>query len=1129
MSRIIGATRSPSSPAVNEPGTGAATQPAASTVPADAGKPAGSSHGIFGKLKKFGAQAGKSTSKALGKSNDLLGLGGYTILGSIADGGALKRTFDEPTHATTEIGTRMNEAGMAPLTLDMIATGVGVVQKGLDVHQRSREVKATAQADGGHGAGSLDNEEARRGLSQAKSTLIRNAPIAIRDVPLSSVSEAGRIVSIRDPHASLYGAAHGQLNGDGGMAIGNGALAVAAGVLTKQHVDRGVERNLALTASLRHPASQRGEVDSTGAAALDALDDAADSGALKPNVYAAVRGRSVGDIAAFMQKFDALPDERKTQLNKMLHFPGAKNLLNVFNYRRTTSLNTASMRAAARDNIVDRFIAEPDGGDLDALFDALRQVKAESRGSRIAGAQADLASFVPDDPAAAAGFEALNHNVRAAVSRLSAADQRTFATKYAQLGDAERTRFHDAMHFTSLRPWRDNSTLATTKYPRADVRQALVEHFVEHGDVQRLGELKARYATKTVPLKTGGTPAQAPAAQAILKHHIEAAQHANLAALGEENRHAKILMTYGGANVAAGVAELAVNPLGLASAGELSAARAVTGPIYFGYVWHRVIVGALTQRNAQPIGPALREESLRHALPQLKEALTPTGAPTQHFADADVRSAFLKQQLKLNDADIVQLGTLESQGDHAGARAFLVGRNPENLALLALHKVAHAFVADTAAGKTTANSSAIGLVIGEMTTTDHPPLATLDIASTPEAAFAALKDHFLGDAADPSKYVGIANDPRAGLRFAARQPSSERSAEQLATQFSTENPLYAVRLFAADLRSGGDAGTEAKNMLRDLRFTEHEIDDLGKMSPQAATAFLEDHLFSENARRRFSAITLDKSGKRAAAAVVDSTPIPSGSDAEPLSWRSSLEARGVKVIDNQGSPGLDSMLTSLYQSLNGNSQAGPHAMHRAIADARRAIRTSLVQQSPAGTPARGLSSLDMQDPAQLWSVLWIASRTFGRPDAAIKVAYTGEAAARQFGATQPAGDAPDAVVCYDTKSKRSFVLNGGGQPAPAEDHTTAPAISPSPAKLRRTPLPLRTEGPQRGFKPSLAAIAEKTPPRAPDEWTPARQSSWSTVSTWSTESSSTSSSPLLNWSSDSESERDIDLEKKKEE
>lgn len=872
---------------------------------------------------------------------------------------------------------------------------------------------------------------------------------------------------------------------------------LSAGALTSRKVDRGVDRNRDLVNVVRNPASLRGTPDGDQNAAIDRLDAAASSmRAIGANAFAALRARDPADIATFMDRFDKLSPEQKTELQRLLHFGGGGQVANVFNYRRTTSLNTARLRNSVRNDGIDEFIKsadDPSATSNDALLARLKAVRAESLGSRGKTELAPLADYIPgDDREARQRLDELDRNVKAAVSRLIPAEQKKFVTRYVESSDEDRSQLRDIMHFDSLRFWKSDSTLATTKYPRAEIRETLASRFADGTSLARLAELKPRLSTKAIPVKTSGTEAKGRPEHRVLKRHIEAFQHANLAALGEEKRYAKMLMTYGAANMVGSAVELGLNPAYLASAGQLSATRAFLGPANLMFLGHRGVVGAINAENARPMGPAIRDEALKLALPQLDSLLNAKSSPTAHFKTQQEKRTFLDKTLGLSQGDIREFESLEKQGDHAGARKFLSEKSPENNVLLALHKLAQQCkAADGSADK----QAALQLVEAEAAARSGSGLG--DIRNkTDDEAFNALRHHFLGNPNDGQAYVGVAHDPERGLNYMARKigeghrfsaafdvggtegMSESDIKDKLTRRLAENNPAYAVKLFTSHLHGTGANRTEARNMLRDIRFTERDLADLDKMSRKDAASYLEGHLFGENLRRRFSDIPIDKSGRAAADTVVRTTTLPLGTEDEPLTWRRELENSGLKVIDNQASPGIDSMLTALYQSFAGNSAPSPHDMNHRIMEARQAtLRKLTTSEGGQDNGGAGTVAVDMENPRHLNAIIHAATRHFGKAGAAVTIARTGGAQTMAIGANGTGG-APAAVLCYDTRTQRSFALTGTSKPS-------MPASTVPPSSFNHG-TGMESYEPQ----PPLPTILEKTEEAAvPDAALPAQPAS----------------------------------------
>ncbi|MFM0646986.1 hypothetical protein PQR14_21895 [Paraburkholderia bryophila] len=998
----------------------------------------------LGKLKAKLSKTTKKTGQGIAAIESPLGTtasGGYLGWGvnnAASSGGGLASAAGHASDGTKTLAEVAGSLGAVPQALDIVATTVSTANKAFKVANSANKVKTTEK-------GTLDGDEARRVLAQDKGNLQRAAPGAFRDVGLGALNMTSRMESVTHPGTSLYGKAPGPVYADGALAIASGAMYTAAGALQSRAVDRKVQRTHAFSTALDHPASAREDATSPG---LQALDDLHARGRIDPNVYSILRQRSDAEVTKFTQNFASVGGGGQTRLNQMLHFPGERIKLNVLNFNRKTNLNTASTRRAIREDVIDTFIAaDVRPGRTDSLFTHLATIREESRGKR---AGPDLGKLDPHFAAHGVQKSEFDKNALTAIAR--SGDPDAFLERYKGLSETDRSRVRDTLHFGSWRFWKSDATLPTTKYQRGDIRQALAKHFIGGATIERMQELKTRYNAKVVPLKPSGTTPQTVAPPEMLKQHLSAYQALNLDNLKEEKRHAKVQVAYGAVNMAAGVAELAVNPVAAATAGQVSASRAVLSPVYLIYAGRRGIVSYITQKNARPIDAKMREEALMRALPRVRERIESGAGSTQRLQHRDM---FLRNELKLGDADIKKLDGLERSGNHAGAREFLASKNPENNVLVALR-----VLADERGGVASHfhRNQARQMIDAEAQTHNSDALRAIDDDSNPDESFAALKTHFLDEAAyDPAAGIGTLSEQLSaghapgdlGFDKAGYQGKTPAAvAEHLKTRFAQDNPPFAVRQFVAGWREGGEGAVAARNMLRDFRFTEKDIAGLQGMSRKDACKWLEGHLFGENVRRRFSTVTLDQAGRNRAADAVERVQLQPSDAAEPLQWRNHFEEAGVDVIDNPGTPGLDSMLYALHQNFSGKSDASSSEMNRQVMKARaqviQTLRQSQSQGAGAGTaPGASASPLLPIDVAQHADVIaQVAAQVYGKPGAAVKlVDATGAQPHQRVGGNGNAAAPVAAVLCYDSQSKRTFTLHGG-KPAPT------PAVSPPASGFR---------------------------------------------------------------------------------
>ncbi|MGF6768175.1 hypothetical protein P3T18_000645 [Paraburkholderia sp. GAS199] len=978
----------------------------------------------LGKLKAKLSGAKKQTAAGVAKHEGNLGAAasagyiGWGVDNAVAAGGGLAGAFHHTTHATTTVAQATGAIGAVPQGLDIVSTAVGTAHKAFKLSNSAEKARTTEK-------GTLEGDEARRTLAQDKGNLARAMPGAVRDVGLGTLNMTSRMDAVVHPGKSLYGSAPGPVKADGSLAIGAGAMYLATGVLQNRSVDRKVKRTHAFSDALSHPASAREDIASPAMQHLDAWHA---EGAIDANVYSILRQRSDADITTFTQRFAALGHDGQKRLNKTLHFSGEQVKLNVLNFNRKTNLNTASTRRAIREDVIDAFIAADDShfqpGHTDTLFTQLNAVRQEPRGKRIGP---DLSTL--DAHFARHGLQKSEFDRNALAAIAGSGNPDAFLTRYKSLSVEDRARVRDTLHFGSWRFWKSDATLPTTRYQRGDIRQALARHFVDGATIERLQTLKHRYNAKVVPLKASGTTPQTAAPPDMLKHHLAAYQSLNLDSLKEEKRHAKVLMTYGATNIAAGVAELAVNPISGATGGQLSASRAALSPVYLIYAGRRGLVSYITQKNARPIDANMHEEALLRAMPRVRERIGSGAASTQRLQH---RETFLRTELKLSDGDIKKLDALERAGNHSGAREFLTAKNPENNVLVALRVLAEE---RGGVGSDFHRDQARRMIDDEAQTHDSDALRAIGDGTNPDESWAALKTHFLDEAAyHPATGIetfagqlaaGTAHGDPGFEKNAYRGQEPDGIAHELQTRFAQDNPPFAIRQFVAGWRDSDAGAVEARNMLRDFRFTENDISGLEQMSRKDACKWLEGHLFGENVRRRFSTVKLDQAGRNHAAAVADRVHPERADVAEPLTWRRHFEEAGTEVIDNPGTPGLDSMLYALHQNFSGKSDSASSAMNREVMAARTQVIQALRDRHIAAHgEAPPLLPVDVEQHAQ--TIVDVAARVYGKPGAAVKlVDATGEQAARRIGGGVSATTPFAAVICYDSQSRRTFTLHGG--------------------------------------------------------------------------------------------------------
>ncbi len=918
-------------------------------------------------------------------------------------------TFHGVDPATQAVSSAANGVGMLPQTLDIVSTGVGYANNMLKVSQTHADAKQAQP-------GTLVGNDALSAHAQAKEALAEATPGAIRDVGLGAAGLAGRIHSAADHGKSLYGS--GALTADGALGLAGGGAYIGAGALQNRGVNQSVDRMQALRSAVTRPPSARQDVGSAATRQLDALFG---SDKLDANVYSILRTRSEPEIARFLEHHATLGLAGQQKLRQVLHFPGERNMMQVLNLGRTSNINTASMRRGAREAVIDAFIGmEVRPGRTEAVMDQLKTARAEALGRPMAPAVAAVETQMR-----AAGIDTAEFAPGSLRAIAASGDAAGFIQHYQALPAEDRTKLHAALHFGSWRFWKADATLPTTRPQRADIRAALVSQFAKGASVDRLAALKLRYNEKVLPLQTGRTHAR-PAVPDTLRAHILAHQDLKLDSLKEEKRHAKIQMGYGTAIGALTIAELAVNPV--AGAG-ISASRAVMSPVYLAYAGRRDVVAEINARKARPIDASMREEALLRAMPTIHARIAEGHADPARLADP---AKFMKDTLALSPAQIGKLDALQRSGDTAAAQALLKDHVPDANARIALRVLAEQSTG--ASGNAAQQAAARAFLQDEARASGNPQLAQVAADATADQVYAQLNRHFLeGAALNPKASLPAlaqrlsvggntaALDAQLGFDTRAYQGQApERIAEQLATRFAQDNPVYATRLFAAQLAGLDDTASPAaaRNTLRDFRFSETEIQELAAKPPAEAADWLNSHLFGENLRRRFSNAVLDPRGVAAATRLAERMPEHAANAREPLTWRLGLEQAGAHVIDNAGSPGLDSMLHALHQQLSGSTAPSPSAGSRKVMEARRRVLAEVT----AGQADRHVDVTRDAD-----TIVRIAAATFGKPGATAKIVKASGGGHPTIAGGDGIADASRiaAVLVHDQQTGRSFVLHGG--------------------------------------------------------------------------------------------------------
>ncbi|WP_186192142.1 hypothetical protein [Burkholderia gladioli] len=941
-------------------------------------------------------------------------------------------TFHGANPATQAVSSAANGVGMLPQTLDIVSTGVGYANKTLKVGQTHADAKQARP-------GTLAGNDAPSAHAQAKEALAKATPGAIRDVGLGAAGLAGRIHSAADHGKSLYGG--GALTADGALVLAGGAAYISAGALQNRGVNQSVDRMQALRSAVTRPPSARQDVGSAATRQLDALFA---SDKLDANVYSILRTRSEPEIARFLEHHATLGLAGQQKLRQVLHFPGERNMMQVLNLGRTSNINTASMRRSAREAVIDAFIGmEVRPGRTEPVMDQLKTARAEALGRPMAPAVAAVETQMR-----AAGIDTAHFAPGSLRAIAASGDAAGFIQHYQALPAEDRTKLHAALHFGSWRFWKADATLPTTRPQRADIRAALVSQFAKGASVDRLAALKLRYNEKVLPLQTGRTHAR-PAVPDTLRAHILAHQDLKLDSLKEEKRHAKIQMGYGTAIGALTIAELAVNP---AAGAGISASRAVMSPVHLAYAGRRGVVAEINARKARPIDGSMREEALLRAMPTIHARIAEGQAAPARLADP---AKFMKDTLALSPAQIGKLDALQRSGDTAAAQALLKDHAPDVNARIALRVLAEQSTG--ASGNAAQQAAARAFLQDEARASGDPQLAQVAADATADQVYAQLNRHFLeGAALNPKASLPAlaqrlsaggntaALDAQLGFDTRAYQGQApERIAEQLATLFAQDNPVYATRLFAAQLAGldGTASPADARNTLRDFRFSETEIQELAAKPPAEAADWLNSHLFGENLRRRFSNAVLDPRGVAAATRLAERMPQHAANAREPLTWRLGLEQAGAHVIDNAGSPGLDSMLHALHQQLSGSTAPSPGASSRKVMEARRRVLAEVT----AGQVDRHVDVTRDAD-----TIVRIAAATFGKPGATAKIVKASGGGHPTIAGGDGIADASRiaAVLVHDQQTGRSFVLHGGD--AAKLDATHQPADRQPPGTSSST-------------------------------------------------------------------------------
>jgi hypothetical protein len=929
-----------------------------------------------------------------------------------------------------ELSAAIN-AGVLPLALvDVLTTFLSNVTAVANYRAKTTAFKdaQTKKRDGGMGA--FEYVKASGEVREARGDAWRAIFPCARDVVGGLAGGASRIDTLATG-ASLWGT-------NAGVApdCTFGALScvtyVAAGALQSQKVDRAVDRAMRVNEAAHRAASGPQTVAPADLIWLHCLDSEFGQGKISPNVYETLRARPPQDVQRFLMNWWKLSPQKQKRLAKLLHFSGAQKGVTAFNMTRTTNLNTASVRRAARDAVIDAFVSEtvPDAWkaeDGDHLcpkaaqfFDKLKVARKEALGAQVAPGVAELKDRLAsvtrtnaEERGANVVADELGENVLRAIER--SGHREKFVARYATLDKSERAELREIFHFGSWRFWKKDASLPTTKYQRADIRAKLAQRFAEGTSLHRLRKLKVRYNQKVVPLRTARTHSGREVDDTMI-HFVLAAQDTKLDALKEEKRDAKIKLAYGLANGAAAVAEGVVNPGAVTG---VSATRAILSAPYLVYAARRGLGNFINRRNAVPLTGAVREEAVLRLLPEVRKQISADMGQKKFIRAITSPHAFLRAEVGLSEKQIDKAIELERAGKMDALRAYLVRKNPHANVLIALRQMAekpHDGNADERFKELKAQ--------------------TLDIAVREPSALIeqSVRDSF-------------PIDPR--LIRDGQVADAVAKHKRLLAQ---DNPVLATRLFVDDLLSTDRRiAAGARNVLREFRFGEMEIRGLtrlGQREPEKVSAVLQDHLLGEGLRRRFSVRKLSKKARSRAAHVVPHVRIPKAHPVETLMWRHAFEEKGVDVIDNAGKPGLDSMLYALQQHFEGKTDCSSSKMRRRMAE----VRNKVMAAFPPGY------DLDGHLADNLGTIVEVASRAFGKPNAAVIVSETYPMQGRAVHEFGPKLATPAAVLCYDNQTNRTFVLDGVDEPpaspAPQQPEVRRPEVPPRPYVAQRAEAPL---------------------------------------------------------------------------
>lgn len=985
------------------------------------------------------------------------GWGKLNALGFLTTELTFDPKYPSPVLATTGVPAATN-ALLEPIglldtanTLMSTLNAVWTSKEKSDTHKKAKKERWN---DGMAEFAYVNASGARR---EAKSNAKRTVPGFARDVLGGLVGAASRMKTLIGGD-SLFGANAGNASD---YAFGGTSCVtyLVAGLAQSEKIDNAAGRVYGVNRAAHNAINAAQGVSegrntrgvSSNKQTIE-LDQMYERHEISANVYGIVRARPQGDIDSFVQNWSNLDVQGKERLAKLMHFSGAYHGRRVFDLSRTTNLNTPAVRRAAREVVLDVFVKtkikpEWKSGDDGTLHESVADLLDDAK---VARKEAIGAKLAPNIVYVKNNLERrnikLDENVVRAIARSNCAEK--FLDAYENLVEQDRYEGtnHEAelqkiLHFDSWRFWRRDATLPTTKYQRADIRQALVKRFADGASLKELKTLKVRYNQKVVPLRTARTHA-GPAVDDVMVEHILAAQDAKLDALKEEKRDAKVKVIYGLGNGLAAVAESAVNP---AAATGVSATRAILSAPYLFYAARRGLGSLLGQKNAVPVAAGLREDALLSLLPEAQDAIEQysnhkAGSPG-FIGGLKDHVYFLNKEFNLTAEEIKKLDALENAGKDSSVRALLIRRKPEANILIALRRS----------------------VEGD------PRFRT---PKEVDAEYDRLKAAVLYPAVHPTSVIErqertrITQVERSPLKGKLLNEQVREATAQRCRKLAQDNPILATRMFVDELLSPDETvAARARGMLREFRFSEREIWGLtklgkdtalgGKGERRAVADALQDHLLGEGLRRRFSTRKLDK-GRRNAAKILaafktqdDASKPKAGRNAsvqtspellraapkagdEPLRWRYDLEIRGINTIDNAGAPGLDSMLHALQQHFVGNTNYSSNPLRRRemrqrLVSARQRVLAEMRSDNrqPGGAASTAPNDIDNNVMANIDRIVEIAAEEFGKPGATVIVMNTDKRGTWQYVGANPAGPREvAAVVCFDSQTQRTFALDG---------------------------------------------------------------------------------------------------------